>query len=346
MKWKAEKRRGWQSDRTRRQLKPASRSGCLSFGIFFEFAIITWVYLQIRRLAAERKQIEAALHDLNNFRRAILDSANFSIISTRMDGIITFFNKAAEQWLGYSADEMVGKVTPKVIHDPQEVALHAEVLSHELGITIEPGFEVFVAKARLGTIEEQEWTYIRKDGSRFPVRLSVTALRDTEGKISGFLGIASDITERKQMDVALRESEQRLALAVQAGNIGLFDHDQVANRLYWSPTMYRLQGKGEEEVASIEGYVSAIHQEDRETVLAKIMRAHDPAGDGVFAVEHRLGQTRRHNQMGQLAIPDVIRGCRTRAARPADDRHHVRHHGTQAGRSGVAQPEQFPASNS
>ena len=131
-------------------------------------------------------------------QQAILDSANYTIISTNVDGIITTFNKTAVRWLGYQAAEVVGKTTPILIHDRQEVELRSRELSQELGVKIEPGFEVFVAKARRGEPDEQEWSYICKDGSRFPVRLSVTALRDERGEITGFLGIGSDITEQKR----------------------------------------------------------------------------------------------------------------------------------------------------
>ncbi|MDP6779031.1 MAG: PAS domain S-box protein, partial [Candidatus Latescibacteria bacterium] len=143
-------------------------------------------------------------------QQAILDSANYTIISTDVDGTIRTFNAAAQRWLGYSAEEVVGRVTPAVIHDPDEVVRRAEALSEELGKPIEPGFEVFVAKARLGVPDENEWTYIRKDGSRFPVLLSVTALRGPDDAITGFLGIGTDITDRRAAERASEEQERRI----------------------------------------------------------------------------------------------------------------------------------------
>jgi PAS domain S-box-containing protein len=139
-------------------------------------------------------------------QQAILDSANYSIISTTVDGIITTFNQTAERWLGYHAAEVVGKTTPILIHDRQEVEERSQELSQELGVAVQPGFDAFVAKARRGESDEYEWTYIRKDGSRFPVRLSITAIEDEKGKITGFLGIGRDITEQK------RASAERLQL--------------------------------------------------------------------------------------------------------------------------------------
>jgi signal transduction histidine kinase/DNA-binding response OmpR family regulator len=185
-------------------------------GALLEFSIILWVYMQIRREIAERRRVQAALQDVNAFRRTILDSANFSIISAGHDGVIRSFNKAAERWLGYTADEMIGKMTPAIIHDPQEIARRAEELSGQLGVRIDPGFDVFVANARLGQSEEMEWSYIRKDGSRFPVQLSVTALRDEEGKTRGFLGIARDITERKRAEEELQQAKEAAEVANRA----------------------------------------------------------------------------------------------------------------------------------
>jgi PAS domain S-box-containing protein len=169
---------------------------------------------------AERLRTEAVLQETTVFQRAILDSANYTIISTAIDGTIRTFNRAAQEWLGYTETEIVDRVTPALIHDAEEVALRAQELSQELGVLIEPGFEVFVAQARRGETVEREWSYIRKDGSRFPVELSITALRDSSNNITGFLGIGNDVTERKRAFAALQESEERLqALIDNAGSV-------------------------------------------------------------------------------------------------------------------------------
>jgi|GEM_PF-322044 len=167
------------------------------------------------------------LHDVTTWRQAILDSANASIISTDIQGTIQTFNKGAERLLGYSAEEVVGKVSPAIIHDANEVVKRAAELSEELGRTIEPGFEVFAAKAREHTADEREWTYIRKDGSRFPVLLSVTAVRDDSDEIKGYLGIGTDLTERKKIDrmknefVSTVSHELRTPLTSIRGALGL-----------------------------------------------------------------------------------------------------------------------------
>ena len=184
----------------------------------------------------DRKQTEEALQKTTSLQRAILDSANYTIVSTTPDGTICTFNAAAERCLGYAAAEVVGKTTPLRFHDSHEVFRRAKELSQELGITIEPRFEVFVAKARRGEVDEREWTFIRKDGTRFPVLVSMTALRDTEGNITGFLGIGSDITQRQQVEQELRESEAGLralyeVTAAQGGQGTPLHFDQRMQRM-------------------------------------------------------------------------------------------------------------------
>ncbi len=152
---------------------------------------------QLEVQLVQRELAEIKLQTISAFQQAILDSANYSIISTTEDGTILTFNTGAEKMLGYSAVEVAGKTSPGIFHDLNEVIARAQELSQELGITIEPGFEVFVAKAKRGEVEEREWSYIRKDGSRLTVLLSVTALRDEQGNITGFLGISSDISEQQ-----------------------------------------------------------------------------------------------------------------------------------------------------
>ncbi|MEG3929431.1 MULTISPECIES: PAS domain S-box protein [unclassified Microcoleus] len=170
---------------------------------------------KLQKEIAYREKIAFTLLELTQLQNAILNSANYTIISTDPDGTIKTFNRAAEQLLGYSLEEVVGKVTVEIIHDPLEVAKRAEVLSQELGVKIEPGIEAFVALSRRKLADENEWTYIRKDGSRFPVLLSVTALFDSNGNINGFLGIGQDISDRKQAEKELRDLTNAMQNAVE-----------------------------------------------------------------------------------------------------------------------------------
>lgn len=124
---------------------------------------------------------------------AILSSANLAIIETSPNGLIREFNAAAERMLGYSAGEVVGLASPLLFHDPGEVAACAKTLSAELGVAIEPGFPTFRAKVEQGRLES-EWTYVRKDGTHFPVHLSLSAWRNLAGELAGYMGIASELT--------------------------------------------------------------------------------------------------------------------------------------------------------
>lgn len=158
----------------------------------------------------ERKQIGAEMDRLISLQTAIFDAANYSIISTDEQGIILSFNRAAERMLGYSASEIVGKRTPLCLHDPEEIGWRAVELTDELEQLIEPNFEVLTAYPSRDQIEEREWTYIRKDGSRFPVLESITAHRVNGMDISGYVCIASDMTERKKANEQILNSKKEM----------------------------------------------------------------------------------------------------------------------------------------
>ncbi len=157
-----------------------------------------------------RKQAEEALLKAGALQRAIFNSANFSSIATDAKGVIQIFNVGAERMLGYSAAEVMNKITPAEISDPQEVIARARALSTELGTIITPGFEALVFKASRGIEDIYELTYIRKDGSRFPAVVSVTALRDAQDGIIGYLLIGTDNTARKQVEAEQKKLDQRL----------------------------------------------------------------------------------------------------------------------------------------
>ena len=183
------------------------------------------------RAQAERDRAELELRRVADLQSAILNNATYTVISTDEKGIITSINPAGEKALGYTSDECVGKLMPTVFHDPVEMAERAKLFSQELGIAIEPGFEVFVARARHDLPNEYEWMYVRKDGSRFPVWLSVSALRDSQRNVIGFLGLANDITERKRAEEALHRSEQKFATIFHASPVALAVSEYGTGRL-------------------------------------------------------------------------------------------------------------------
>lgn len=157
-------------------------------------------FVGIVKDVSQHRLAENRLGEADRWRRAILDGATAAIIATDCDGLIQTFNRSAQQLLGYDESEVVGRQTPALFHDPAEVAARARQLSSELGFDVAPGFEAFVARARRGEVDAREWSYLRKDGARVPVILSITALRDAEGQISGFLGMANDLSEHKKIE--------------------------------------------------------------------------------------------------------------------------------------------------
>jgi len=167
-------------------------------------------YLLIGTDNTARKRAEEALLKAGALQNAIFNSANFSSIATDEKGVIQLFNVGAERMLGYAAAEVLNKITPADISDPQEVIARAKALSLELGTGIAPGFEALVFKASRGIEDIYELTYIRKDGSRFPAVVSVTALRDDDGAIIGYLLIGTDNTARKQVEAEQKKLDQRL----------------------------------------------------------------------------------------------------------------------------------------
>jgi PAS domain S-box-containing protein len=177
----------------------------------------------VAALARAEVQREAALLKTGALQTAILNSANFSSIATDERGVIQIFNVGAERMLGYAAAEVVNRITPADISDPQELVARAQSLSLELATPIRPGFEALVFKARRGIEDVYELTYLRKDGSRLPAVVSVTALQDAAGTIIGYLLIGTDNTARQQaeaertrLDQVLQEKHVELGKAKQA----------------------------------------------------------------------------------------------------------------------------------
>lgn len=219
------------------------------------------------------------MNSLTGLPGSILDHAAYTIISAAPDGLITSFNPAAERLLGYSAAEMIGKQTPACFHDPDEIVRRAAQFSTELGEHIAPGFEVFAARARRDLPNEYEWTLIRKDGSRVPVLVSVAALRDENGQITGYMGICSDLTERKRVEQALRESERRYQTLAEVSPVGIFRTDAQGQTVYVNPRWCKIAGMAAEEAMG-EGWAKAVHPQEREEIIAgwqEAVRIHNPS---------------------------------------------------------------------
>jgi PAS domain S-box-containing protein len=197
-----------------------------STSITFVLALLFWLTARKRSREVERT-LNHQLLESTELQQAILDSANFSIISTDINGMIRLFNNGAHRMLGYSAGEVFARHTPSMLHDETEMAERAQQLSIELGQPVKAGFETLVARARGGLADEREWTYIRKDGSRLPVMVSVTALRDAQLALTGFLCVAYDLIERKKVEnmknefISTVSHELRTPLTSIRGSLGL-----------------------------------------------------------------------------------------------------------------------------
>jgi PAS domain S-box-containing protein len=190
-----------------------------------------------------------ALLKTGALQNAVLNSANFSSIATDEQGVIQLFNVGAERMLGYSAAEVVDQITPADISDPEEVVARAAALSLELGTTITPGFEALAFKASRGLEDIYELTYIRKDGTRFPAMVSVTALRDDAQEIIGYLLIGTDNSARKRAEEALRWTEGSFRLMVESvSDYAIVMLDPDGRVVSWNTGAQRINGFAADDI--------------------------------------------------------------------------------------------------
>jgi signal transduction histidine kinase/DNA-binding response OmpR family regulator/CHASE3 domain sensor protein len=198
------------------------------------FQTLAAVGAQVGQFITRRKALEK-LQETTELQRAILQSANFSIIATDAHGVIKSMNAASEAWLGYRQDELIGKATPVMLHDWKELVERAENLSAESNAKVDPGLDALFHRARRGEADEADWTYVRADGSSFPIHLSLSALRASSGDVSGFVAIAQDITERRAVDkmknefISVVSHELRTPLTSIRGSLGLLAAGMLGN---------------------------------------------------------------------------------------------------------------------
>jgi PAS domain S-box-containing protein len=204
-----------------------------------------------RQIGEQRQKILAQQQELtqtNRLNTAILDSSTYMIVATDIDGLILVCNRAAEMALGHAAAEVVGKCTPMLWFDRDEVERRATELSEELGTHVEPDFDVLVRMSRGESSRTNEWIFVRKDGSRFPAHVSITPLRDHENRAVGFLTMIEDITERLQKDAALRDSEETFRSAIEHAPNGMALADPDGRWLKVNQALCQLLGMKQEEL--------------------------------------------------------------------------------------------------
>jgi two-component system sensor histidine kinase/response regulator len=204
----------------------------------------------------------AELRQANARLSALLNATKLDVIVvTDPTGVITIFNSAAERILGYSASEMIGKQTPAIFHLASEIEARGRSLSEQFGRTIQ-GYDVFAELARRGETEEREWTFVRKDGTRLIASVTINAILDAEGKITGYLGIGHDITKRKESESKLLLLTERLSLATSVAAVGVWEWDVVNSAMTWDNTMVEIYGFPLAKESPYEQWRGAVYPED------------------------------------------------------------------------------------
>lgn len=234
-------------------------------------------------LEAQVAERTTELRELNVLLGNVLRSASeVAIIATDRNGTIRVFNTGAERMLGYSAVELIDISTPANFHLAEEMAARSAELTAQYGQTIE-GFQVFVHKAELENAETREWTYVRKDGSRLPVSLAVTAMRDEQGECIGYLGIAVDLTAQKASEIAVASARDQLLMAAEVAELGIWSWTLADNALSWNDRMYEIYGQPRslrETGLNYEHWHSRVCPDDVERVATLLSQA--VAGEAVY----------------------------------------------------------------
>jgi PAS domain S-box-containing protein len=246
-----------------------------------------YLYCIARDITLEKQQQEELVNIATDLT-SILNATEFAIISSDLDGTIKQFNRGAEKLLGYKSEEVIGKITPSIFHVWDEVVKHTEDLIKEFGENLVPGYDTFVLKAReLGIADSNEWTYVRKDGSLIPIVLSITAIKNNLGELTGYLGISKDITNEKEAELNLISSNKLLDESQSIAKIGSWKFDLMTNDLIWSKGHYQIFDL--EELPSDElflAYRSKIHPDDLSNLDKVIENTLITGGDLLY--NHRI----------------------------------------------------------
>jgi PAS domain S-box-containing protein len=220
---------------------------------------------------SERRRAEEELERTASLLRAVADETTDAVFVKDKGGKYLLMNEAAARFVGKSVAEVLGK-DDTALFDPDS----ARRLMERDQRVMESG--------RAETMEQ----VLTAAGVTRAFQSTKAPYRDSSGNVIGLVGISRDITEHKRAEEAVRQSEERLRQAVRVSHIGIFDHDHRTETIYWSPEERAIHGWKEERAPTLGEFVAMLHPEDRERIAAAIRRAHDPAGDGLFDVEHRI----------------------------------------------------------
>lgn len=239
----------------------------------------------------------AQLRSTNLMLTSVLRSATeVAIIATGCDGQIQIFNAGAERMLGYSAQELVDRATPQVFHLAEELAQRAAADHNASGQETE-AFETLISQCRTDGSSTREWTFVRKDGSQFPVTLMVTEIRDESGELTGFLGIAVDITRREAVQKELTAARDQLLMAAEVAQLGIWSWNIEQGDLQWNDRMFEFYFQSpalRESGLSVAHWLERIHPEDRARIenRLKAISAGERVDDQTFRVVGPEGQIR------------------------------------------------------
>ena len=226
-----------------------------------------------------RDRLELAeLRAMNSRLTALLNASKLNcIVAVDPDGLITLFSAGAERMLGFMAEEMVGKQSPAIFHLASEIELRGRILSEQFGRKIQ-GFGVFAELASRGETEEQEWTYVRKDGTHLIASVSVNAVQDAEGNVTGYIGIGHDITKRKESESKFQLLTERLSLATAVAEVGVWEWDVANSAMTWDDTMVKIYGFSLDKESPYEQWRRAVYPEDLPLAEGALKKTLDEKG--------------------------------------------------------------------
>ncbi|WP_092447490.1 PAS domain S-box protein [Winogradskyella sediminis] len=215
------------------------------------------------------KAAEKKLYEAHTQLKAIFNSGPIAIMSSDNNGILNHFNSGAEILLGYKAEEVLGIKEPEIFHIEEELENFRIDIAKKYNKDLE-GFDPYLEIAKNNAFDTREWTFRRKDGSTFPVELTLTAIKNSEGEKIGFLGVSTDISERKKAELEIIRKNQLLSFAEKITMMGNWKWDLITNTVIWSANLYNIFGVEGGTAISYETYFSFVHNDDKEKVTAYV----------------------------------------------------------------------------
>ncbi|GHC59487.1 hypothetical protein GCM10008083_25450 [Ulvibacter litoralis] len=248
---------------------------------------------------------QMALNRAHTELKSILNTEIVAIVSTDNKGIINHFNSGAELLIGYSASEMIGKKEPEIFHIEEELDKFRVDIAERYGLDAE-GFDPYLELAKRGEYDTREWTFRRKDGSTFPVQLTLAAVKNEEGEKLGFLGVSFDITERKKAKDELLKKNQLLNFAEEITLMGHWQWDTVVDKVQWSNNLYNIFELDSETIdLNFNTYFEYVHEDDKDLVTEYFENAIN--GKGFTNFTHRIstnGKIKTIQLLGEVITND------------------------------------------